>query len=71
MDLATAQARLQQWLDAEPNAGRTVALGEERITYPPLADVRAQIAYWQGVVASLEASTGGARNSGIRIATWR
>ena len=57
IDLATAQARLTLWLEAEERVSRaqSYTIGNKTLTRADLADIRAQIDYWKREVATIEA----------------
>lgn len=67
-----AQARLQQWLDAEEavSKGQSYSIGDRSLTRASMADIRAQITYWQRQVEAFRASTLGAGAPGVRVAKW-
>ncbi|MDH3906669.1 MAG: DUF6148 family protein [Gammaproteobacteria bacterium] len=69
---ADAQARLQVWLDAEEAvaSGQAYAIGSRSLTRANLADIRAQITYWQGQVRAFQAVALGAGSPGIRTVKW-
>lgn len=69
---AHAQARLQQWLDAEEavSKGQAYSIGDRSLTRANLADIRASIQFWQGQVQAFRAVGLGARAPGIRVAKW-
>lgn len=57
IDLATARARLDMWLDAEEKVSRaqSYTIGDRTLTHANLAEIRTSIEYWERKVAALEA----------------
>jgi hypothetical protein len=73
MDLATAQTHLDAWLAADlaiAVGGKSATVGDKTLTRVDADLIRAQISHWQRVVDGLTAQAAGAKNSGIRLATW-
>lgn len=72
MDLATAQARLQLWLDAEAALAeaRSYTIGNRQLTRSNLAEVQGAINYWQRIVSTLTAEAAGATSGSVRTASW-
>lgn len=72
MTVATAQTHLDAWLAAD----LAVALGQSytilgrSLSRVDAETIKAQIAYWNGVVEALNAEAAGNISPGIRIATW-
>lgn len=62
IDLATAEAKLTLWLEAEGKiaAGQSYQLDGRQLTRANLRDVRAQIDYWESKVKRLTAQAAGA-----------
>ena len=61
MDLSTAQTRLNLWLAAEAVCaeGRSFAHGDRSLTHHNLAEIRAQISYWQRIVDAYTTTAAG------------
>ena len=72
MDLATAQTRLQLWLDAEAALAeaRSFTIGNRQLTRASLTEVREATTYWTRVVNSLTVEAAGATGGSIRTASW-
>jgi hypothetical protein len=67
LDLATAQTHLDAWLAADlaVAAGRSMQIDGRTLTWESADLIRAQIAYWQRQVDSLQG-----RQRSIKTATW-
>lgn len=71
--LADAQARLQQWLDADEavSKGQSFAIADRSLTRADVRQIAERIAYWQGQVRAFAAKAAGARSPGIAVAAWK
>jgi hypothetical protein len=72
MDVTTATAHLDAWLAADLALarGQSYAIGDRTLTRTDGAHVKERIAYWQGVINSLNAEAAGNKAPSIRVATW-
>jgi len=61
LSLATAEAKLQEYLDAETAvlSGQSYTIKDRSLTRADLKDIREGIVYWNDIVRSLNASTSG------------
>jgi hypothetical protein len=66
IDQATAEAKLQKWLDAEEAValGQSYQIGNRSLRRADLEQIREQIQYWDGMVQQF-AANGGVR--GVRV----
>ncbi len=67
ISLATAEARLTAYLDAESNIlqGQRTRFGDRELTRADLGEIRRGIAYWESKVEALS-NSGGIRVRGIQ-----
>ena len=72
MTVTTAQTHLDAWLAADLAVAKrkSYSIQGRSLTHSDAETIKAQIAYWNGVVESLNAEAAGNKSPGIRIATW-
>ena len=72
MTATIAQTHLDAWLAADLAVakGQSYSIAARSLTRAVPGTIKAQIAYWQGVVNSLNAEAAGNVSPGIRIAKW-
>jgi len=70
--LTQAQAKLALAETAYESAlsGRTVSYQDKSVSYQDIDWLSAELDKWQGIVDALTAKAAGAKNPGLRIATW-
>ena len=69
MDLATATAKLNKWLDADDRlcSGQSYQFGDQLVTRVDARTVTQKINYWSRIVDALTAQANGATLSLIHI----
>ena len=72
MTATIAQTHLDAWLAADLAVakGQSYSIQGRSLSRVDAETIKAQIAYWNGVVESLNAEAAGNISPGIRIATW-
>lgn len=72
MDVATATTHLDAWLAADLAVakGQSYSIQGRSLSRVDAETIKAQIAYWQGIINSLNAEAAGNVSPGIRIAKW-
>ena len=72
LTLAEATAQVEAWKAASLAlaTAKSYTIGNRQLTRSDTAEIRDMITYWEGQCQALEAQARGAKNPGVRIATW-
>lgn len=72
MTATIAQTHLDAWLAADLAVakGQSYSIQGRSLSRVDAETIKAQIAYWQGVINSLNAEAAGNKSPGVSIAKW-